>query len=177
MKKETKPVQFYVDQELEGRFREVCMKMCINRSQFFRQRMQEFVDANGAAAGRGPFPNITASTLRNGSSGMFNWSTESGGVLTVAAVFGTGACFYQAKPFSTNGAVRKLIPKFAMKPHTSLFLTALINKESFKYNYGRAFSQSRIKNTVISLPVKENGEPDWEFMENYIKTLEYSGSI
>jgi hypothetical protein len=31
--------------------------------------------------------------------------------------------------------------------------------------------------SIIRLPVTAKGEPDWPFMENYIKSLPYSKSI
>ena len=35
----------------------------------------------------------------------------------------------------------------------------------------------RIKETIIHLPVDADGNPDWQFMENYIKTLPYGDRI
>jgi hypothetical protein len=32
-------------------------------------------------------------------------------------------------------------------------------------------------NSFIKLPVKTDGSPDWQFMENYIKTLPNSAGI
>jgi hypothetical protein len=32
-------------------------------------------------------------------------------------------------------------------------------------------------NAKIKLPATPQGEPDWEFMENYIKSLPYSSSL
>jgi hypothetical protein len=36
---------------------------------------------------------------------------------------------------------------------------------------------SRMKESIIRLPVDINGQPDWQFMENYIKQLSFSSSI
>ena len=33
-----------------------------------------------------------------------------------------------------------------------------------------------IKSTIVNLPTKNN-EPDWEYMENYIKSLPYGDRI
>lgn len=33
------------------------------------------------------------------------------------------------------------------------------------------------KNMEIKLPVDSNGEPDWQFMENYIKALPYGDRL
>ena len=53
-------------------------------------------------------------------------------------------------------------------------MVTLINQERFRYTYGRKCNQEKISNTLIRLPVDENGEPDWKFMENYVKSLPYS---
>ena len=61
--------------------------------------------------------------------------------------------------------------------YTGLFITALLNKERFRYNYGRAFTMDIIAKTRIKLPVTPSGEPDWKFMEDYIKSLPFSRNI
>ena len=35
----------------------------------------------------------------------------------------------------------------------------------------------RLKKLSIKLPVDSKGEPDWKFMEDYIKSLPYSSNI
>jgi len=55
-------------------------------------------------------------------------------------------------------------------------LTTIINMEQYKYNYGRKCSQARIKTISIKLPTKNNN-PDFTYMENYIKSLNYSASL
>jgi len=32
-------------------------------------------------------------------------------------------------------------------------------------------------NSKIKLPVDDNGNPDWEFMEDFIKSLSYSSNL
>ena len=54
-----------------------------------------------------------------------------------------------------------------------MFIATIINKEQYRYNYGRKASQTRLKRANIKLPIKQDGQPDFEFMENYIKTLPY----
>ena len=41
-----------------------------------------------------------------------------------------------------------------------------------KYSHGYPRNEKRLKRDIIMLPVTESGEPDFEFMENYIKELE-----
>lgn len=49
------------------------------------------------------------------------------------------------------------------------YLTTMINKQSSKYNYGYVRNLSRLKNEKILLPIDEKGEPNWKYMENYVK--------
>ena len=57
-----------------------------------------------------------------------------------------------------------------------MFLVTILNKEQYRYNYGRKCSQARMRQIKIKLPAK-NGQPNFDFMENYIKSLSYSRSI
>ena len=59
----------------------------------------------------------------------------------------------------------------------ALFIVTVLDLERFKYSFGRSWNTKRIKNTRIKLPVNSNGKPDFEFMENYIKSLPYSKSL
>ena len=123
----------------------------------------------------GKYPYVTSQVTNNGARGFYDFYTEEGNVLTVENAF-TAHCNYQPIEFSTNGHVEKLIPKFSMNKYVALFLTTVINLEKYRYNYGRESGQTRIKKAHIKLPSK-NGEPDFEFMESYIKSLPYSSSI
>lgn len=57
--------------------------------------------------------------------------------------------------------------------NNGLFASKCIEKTSFfKASYGNLFNSNRLINAKILLPVLENGEPDFDFMENYIYELE-----
>jgi hypothetical protein len=58
-----------------------------------------------------------------------------------------------------------------------LFLAVVLNMERYRYTYGRKVSIEKYIETYISLPADKIGEPDWLFMENYIKKLPYSEKI
>lgn len=118
-------------------------------------------------------PYITTQSTNNWVSGFYNISTEKGFVLTIDSAV-TWFCSYQEKDFSASDHVEKLTPKFKLTKYSWLFLTAIINKEQYRYNYWRKFNQERIKNTKIKLPVDNSWNPDWQFMEDYIKSLSYS---
>ncbi len=125
--------------------------------------------------GRGNYPYVTTQATNNGVEGFYNFYTEDGGVLTVDSAV-LGYCSYQSYNFSASDHVEKLIPKFTMNKYIAMFLVAIINQEQYRYNYGRKCSQDRMGKGNIKLPSK-NGSPDWEFMENYIKSLQYSSNL
>ncbi len=70
-----------------------------------------------------------------------------------------------------------LYPKFNLTPAIALFITTLIRQEKYRFNYGRKWHMDRMKESCIRLPVKTDGTPDWNFMEQYIKSLPYSSQI
>lgn len=60
--------------------------------------------------------------------------------------------------------------------YISLFIVTILRQLKYKFNFGRQLRLSKINKECIKLPNK-NGQPDFEFMENYIKSLPYSKSI
>ena len=64
-----------------------------------------------------------------------------------------------------------------LTPSVGLFICALIRLEKFRFNYGRKWHLDRMKSSIIRLPVTKTGDPDWKFMERYIKSLPYSSQI
>lgn len=126
--------------------------------------------------GQGKYPYVTTQATNNGIEGFYDYYTEFGNVLTVDSAV-VGYCAYQAENFSASDHVEKLIPNnFGMNKYIGLFLVTILNLERYRYNYGRKASQSRMKQISIKLPSKGN-KPDFEFMENYIKSLPYSKSL
>ena len=53
-----------------------------------------------------------------------------------------------------------------------LFLASVINKTLKRlYEYNDMGSSESIKKEKIKLPIKQDGTPDWFYMENFIKCL------
>ena len=127
-------------------------------------------------SGIGKYPYVTTQSVNNGVAGYYNLFTEKGNVLTADSAV-VGFCSYQENDFSASDHVEKLLPKFEMNKYVAMFLTTIINLENYRYSYGRKFNQTKIKDTIIKLPVDSQGNPDWQFMENYIKSLPYSDLI
>jgi len=126
--------------------------------------------------GSGKYPYVTTQATNNGVAGFYNYFTEKGNVLVIDSAV-AGFCSYQAFNFSASDHVEKLTPKFRLNSYIGAYLATIINKERYRYSYGRKFNQTKIRNTVIKLPVDKNGNPDWDYMEKYIKSLPYSDLI
>lgn len=88
-----------------------------------------------------------------------------------------GEAFYQSEPFWASDDVNILYPKgWRLNEYIGLFIATIIKAERPKYNYGRKWTKSIMEKSIIKLP-SINDKPDWDFMENYIKTLQYSDRI
>ena len=58
-----------------------------------------------------------------------------------------------------------------MNKYVYLFIATLTNRLSEKYNFNREISDKRILREKVLLPVKDNNEPDYDYMEKYIKNI------
>jgi type I restriction enzyme M protein len=63
-----------------------------------------------------------------------------------------------------------------LNKYNGLFIVAVLDLERYKYSFGRKYGKSQLQKAKIKLPSKNN-EPDFEFMENYLKSLPYSQLI
>lgn len=56
--------------------------------------------------------------------------------------------------------------------YVSLFISMCITNQREKYGYGYKMGTGRLKRQRILLPVNNIGQPDWEFMEEYMRQIE-----
>lgn len=99
------------------------------------------------------------------------------GTITVSYNGSVGEAFYQPVAYWASDDINVLYPKFEMNPLTALFICTLIRQEKFRFNYGRKWHLGRMNESTIKLPAKADGQPDWEFIESYVKALPYSVSL
>lgn len=59
---------------------------------------------------------------------------------------------------------------------SKLFLCTLIKKNKYKYNYGRQ-ANTTLTDIIIKLPVDQNQNIDWEFIDNFMKKIPYSDKV
>jgi type I restriction enzyme M protein len=90
---------------------------------------------------------------------------------------GVAEAYYQPVPYWALDSVNVLYPRFELTPSIAMFLVTIIRKEKFRFNYGRKWHMQRMKDSKIKLPITNFGEPDWQYMESYIKSLPYSDVV
>src|SRR3989339_871952 len=94
-------------------------------------------------------------------------------VITVTYNGSIAEAFYQAKEFWASDDINVLYPKFNLNKYAAMFICTIIEKEKYRYNYGRKWYAERMIESVIKLPIKMNLSPDWEYIESFIKSLPY----
>ncbi len=123
----------------------------------------------------GKTPRITCAATNNGLENVYkNEPTETGGVITIDSAT-TGYVSYQMTDFIATDHVEKISLKNGIKINKYLgsFIVRAITSSTFnKYAYGYKFSQNRIKKQKILLPINSKNEPDYDFMESYMRVLE-----
>jgi len=119
--------------------------------------------------GDGKYPYVTTRATNNAVDSYYNHFTDEGNILTIDSAT-IGYCSYQEDKFSASDHVEVLKPKFKLNIYRAMFFQTLLNKEQFRYSYGRKFNQGRIKQTKLLLPIKDN-EIDFKYIDKLIKKI------
>lgn len=141
---------------------------------------EKFIAIGEAEEILGNTPFISTGSENNGIAcltGIESAKTYPAGCITVASSGNAGEAFYQEKPFKVTNMVIILKAKFSMNKFLGLFLVTLIRKEKYRYSYGRKSGLDRMRESKMKLPVNVSGNPDWKFMEDFIKALPYSAEV
>ncbi|MBR1398540.1 MAG: restriction endonuclease subunit S [Selenomonadaceae bacterium] len=59
-----------------------------------------------------------------------------------------------------------------LNKYNYLFISTILNRLQEKYNFNREINDERIRNEKILLPINDGGEPDYDFMEQYMRERE-----
>ena len=118
-------------------------------------------------------PYITRSEVDNGINLFISdkqddkYKIDEGNVITIG--LDTQTVFYQPYKFFTGQNIQVLKhPK--LNRNIALFIIPLIKIQMQKFNWGgNGATLGRLSRTKIMLPVDIDNEPDWDFMETYIK--------
>ena len=122
------------------------------------------------------YPLVVNSAENNGVAGLCDLEpTESGNIITFSDTTDGNTFFYQPNPFIGFAHVQGMYPKNQrINRNIMLFISAILMFDSKgRYSYGRKMRRDTISEIMLRLPADANGNPDWQFMENYIKSLHH----
>ena len=115
---------------------------------------------------------IGASAVNNGITALIGNNTHlhPSNTITVSYNGSIGETFYQTEPFWASDDVNVLYPKFPMTKEIALFMLPIIKSVGKNYQFIDKWKKEDMESDVIKLPaMPRSGEPDYEYMENYIK--------
>ena len=83
-----------------------------------------------------------------------------------------GYSIYKKENFIGSTTLKVGRSKFLNSYNAQFFVSAL-NMNKIVYDYGYKRNEARLKNETILLPTNPQGEPDYEYMEQYIMNIKY----
>ncbi|WP_457618975.1 N-6 DNA methylase [Lutibacter sp.] len=133
---------------------------------------------------KGKIPLLTSTSLNNGIGEFIDYATFAdikklhSDKITIDMLSNV---FYHGYEYFSDDNIHTLIPKNEYKEDVTvfnqIFIAVVLKEISIRYGYGRQVRLKRLDREEIQLPINENNEIDWKFMDNYIKSLPYSALI
>lgn len=120
----------------------------------------------------GQIPYVTSGSTNNGIGyfvGNDNKSKDFG-VISVNRNGAVGEAFYHPYTALFGNDCRKLRLDLDEKhKYAPFFIAAMISKQKTAFSYSRKLGTARLKLLKVMLPVNDQGKPDYNYMEQYIK--------
>lgn len=134
------------------------------------------IDKNKLNMEEGTIPYLTRSNELNGMN-LFvtdeqdsKWGIDEGNVITIG--LDTQTVFYQPHKFYTGQNIQVLRYEKINKS-VAMFIICMLKVQMEKFNWGgNGATLGRLCRIKMMLPVDESGDPDWNYMEQYIKKIE-----
>ena len=98
------------------------------------------------------------------------------GLITCAGGGSVLSTFLQEEPFYSGRDLYLLIPLQPMSKLAKLFCITVLKANKYRYSYGRQ-ANITLPYLELMLPATAKGEPDFDFMENYMRSLPYGDRI
>ena len=122
----------------------------------------------------GPKPYISSTSENNGVDAFIGNETgvrKFEDVLTLANSGSVGSTFYQQFEFVASDHVTALKSENADK-YAYLFLSTVVKRLEEKYSFNREINDTRIKREKVILPADKEGNPNFQYMSDFVKKLE-----
>lgn len=129
------------------------------------RKMQELDD--------GLTPIIAAARYNQGIAGYYNVPSEYENAITISCNgVGCGSTYYHDYPFAITGDAI-VLENIGKVPQGALHFIASVYDAYFsrKYSYADKCSADKAEAELIALPATSDGQPDWDFMESYMKAV------
>ena len=121
----------------------------------------------------GNTPVIAAAMVNQGVAGYYNVQAIFENKITVSCNGGCGSTFYHPYKFNINGDAIVLTELKPMSDNVKQFIACVLDGVlTRKYSYNEKCSADKAKAEIIKLPIDSNGEPDWQYMEDYMRNIE-----
>lgn len=92
---------------------------------------------------------------------------------TISFAQDTAQMFYQNEPYFTGNKVKIVsAKKYILTKEIALFLITCMNKTFSNFTWGSSYNTKLLEKAIISLPITENEEIDWNYMQERITELE-----
>lgn len=121
---------------------------------------------------------ISAKNMNNGLKGFFSSNDSQKGFYQGNCITlnndgdgGVGLAYYQPYRFLLDTHVYALYPKANIGKYAMLYISRTISKQRECFSHGYSINQERLKKLKIMIPVDENANPDYDYMEQYGKQI------
>lgn len=122
----------------------------------------------------GNTPVIAAGGFNQGIAGMYDVPATYKNKITISCNgAGCGSVFYHAYGFNLNGDAIVLTERIHMSDLSKQFISCMLNGVlTRKYSYEEKCSADKVKNETIMLPIDKDGNPNWNYMNEYMRDIE-----
>ena len=152
----------------------------VNSSEWSEKRLDQLFDLTRgdfhslSRLADGEFATVSRTEADNGVVGYYERPDESTlyppGVVTVSTV--SGDAFVQAGQFIATDNVVVCLPKEQMRRTSSYFIASMINRQKWRYGYGRQPYIGKLSALTVQLPWRE-GRMDEAAMEDIVRRQPY----
>ncbi|STP12411.1 type II restriction enzyme [Helicobacter mustelae] len=132
------------------------------------------IDKNKLNGKKGKFPYITRTENQNGIDDFIaeqeNYLKNESNVIIIG--LDTQTAFYHNSEFYTGQNIQ-ILKNTNLNKHNALFMIQALKNLMTKFNWGgNGATLTRLKRGKILLPIDSKGEPNYTFMESFMRDLE-----
>lgn len=134
------------------------------------------IDGNKVDREKGNVAYITRKESNNALDGFINYNSDYKNLEYPVITIGneTAKPFVQTYPFFTGTKVNIMKPKFKANKYILFFISRSLEQHKNKYSYSYTINSTRLREQIILLPINDEGTPDYEYMEQYVKNIMYN---